>query len=67
MRDKLDYLVAQFDFFLGEGLSPQKAWEATLDAYAYVHHTNDGRTPVARASEVILQYWANVEAQGDRE
>lgn len=54
MSEKADYLQAALDYHLTCGDEPVEAWHKALKDYAYVWHTDDGRTPLQLASERVL-------------
>ena len=56
MNEKLDYLLAAFEYFLNERMSPEEAWTWALEAYVAVYYTEDDRTYLQRASQVVLDY-----------
>jgi hypothetical protein len=61
-NERIVYLFSQFDSYLKVGQEPPTAWEWALNDYQYVFHFDDGRLPLARASEIALRW---VEKYGD--
>ena len=55
MNEKIDYLFSALDFYITMGVDSIEAWHKALEDYKYVYHTDDGRTPLARAAERALQ------------
>lgn len=56
MSDKLDYLLADLDFYLAEGFEPDEAWHRALEDYTYVYAPGSDETPLALASSRMLRY-----------
>lgn len=55
ISDKVTFFVGMLDEYLGDGQPPDEALRATVADYAFVYHSNDGRTHFARAAEVTLR------------
>jgi hypothetical protein len=58
VNEKLDYLLASFDFHLSCGKEPREAWGLAVEDYAFVYGPNadPDRLPVSLAAEVALKY-----------
>lgn len=56
MKSKLDYIIAVLDLHLTSGKSPEEAWKAAIDDYAYVYHPKKGDTSTqfSRSAERAL-------------
>lgn len=67
MKEKLEYLIASLDFHLTDGRSPVDVWCQVVRDYAFVYHTDDGRTPLNRAAEIALSYLGEGEKMGHGE
>jgi hypothetical protein len=54
--EEIVYLFSQFDAYLKINYKPETAWNQALEDYHYVFHVDDGRLPLARASELALAW-----------
>lgn len=50
------FFFASLDMYLSGGVEPQKALRQAVGDYAYVYHTDDGRSELARASTRVLEW-----------
>lgn len=65
--ERLTFLLEALNLNLRLGQEPQEAWKGALDDYAYVYFTDDGRTPLARASERALKQLKEHDKNNDDE
>lgn len=55
MRDQIEYFFADLDLHIRCGKSPKEALLATVEDYAFVYHSDDDKTPLARAATIALR------------
>lgn len=63
-KDNLEFFISNLDLMLAMGKPPFEALVATVEDYAFVYHTNDGRTELNRAAEAVLKRTHEKRSQG---
>lgn len=53
-KDQIEYFFLTLNEYLSTGESPHISISKAVNEYAYVYYYDDGRSPLARASEVAL-------------
>lgn len=54
MSEKTDFIIATVDLYLSSGFPPAVALTRAMEDYAYVYHSDNDKTELARAAERAL-------------